>query len=81
MTFETLTYRFRAKWWKIPFLWILGQPWKWEKVYHDVEIRSMRVSGGLGDLMEIHYDVFVPPQVEQVLISDNLRIPGDDEKL
>lgn len=47
--FATITVVHRAKWWKRPFLRLLGRPTRWEFAYPDMKIESMTVAedGGL----------------------------------
>ena len=40
----TITEIWRAKWYKRPFLWLLGKPTKTISVYHDVKLTSMELT-------------------------------------
>lgn len=42
MTFYTITKVWRAKWYKRPFLWLLGRPTDKVEFYHNVTITDIR---------------------------------------
>lgn len=40
----TLTVRYRARWWKRPWLWLRRRPRGWELTYNDVVFTHLRVT-------------------------------------
>lgn len=41
MSTFTLTQRWRAKWWKIPWLVLRRRPYRYEVTYYDCEVTSV----------------------------------------
>lgn len=69
----TMTRRYRAPLWKIPFLILLRREWKRVDVYEDVVVKNIEIVKE-ADHTTIHYFFEVPPQAKRINICKSLVI-------